>query len=71
MRDAERQEYAEMIHSVQTKNHQGGISEKKNSPESLTRLHSTGEIGDSYWCLLKYAQKLNPLQQFYFSSDHR
>ena len=62
LRDAEGHEYAEMVHSVQTKNHQGGISEKKNSPESLTRLHSTGEIGDSYWCLLKYAQKLNPLQ---------
>ena len=29
MRDAEGHEYAEMVHSVQTKNHQGGISEKK------------------------------------------
>ena len=62
MRDAEGQEYAEMVHSVQTKNHQGGISEK-TSHESLTRLYSTGEIGDSYWCLPKYVQKLNPQQQ--------
>ena len=54
-----------MVHSVQTKNHQGGISEK-NSHESLTRLYSTGEIGDSYWCLLKYVQKLNPLQTAFF-----
>ena len=61
-----RQEYAEMVHSVQTKNHQGGISEKKNSYESLTRLYSTGEIGDSYWCLLKYVQKLNLLQPAFF-----
>ena len=65
MRDAEGQEYAEMVHSVQTKNHQGGISEK-NSHESLTRLYSTGEIGDSYWCLSKYVQKLNPQQQAFF-----
>ena len=54
-----------MVHSVQTKNHQGGISEK-NSHESLTRLYSTGEIGDSYWCLLKYVQKLNLLQPAFF-----
>ena len=54
-----------MVHSVQTKNHQGGISEK-NSHESLTRLYSTGAIGDSYWCLLKYVQRLNPLQPAFF-----
>ena len=65
MRDAEGHEYAEMVHSVQTKNHQGGISEK-NSHKSLTRMYSTGEIGDSYWCLLKYVQKLNPLQPAFF-----
>ena len=65
MRDAEGQEYAEMVHSVQTKNHQGGISEK-NSHESFTRLYSTGEIGDSYWCLLKYVQKLNLVQPAFF-----
>ena len=35
MSDAEGQEYAEMVHSVRTKNHQGGILEK-NSHESLT-----------------------------------
>ena len=37
MRDAEGKEYAEMVHSVQTKNHQGLISEKqKNSHENLS-----------------------------------
>ena len=35
MRDAEGQEYAEMVHSVQTKNHQGGISEKKTATKAL------------------------------------
>ena len=52
-------QYAEMVHSVQKKNHLGGILEE-NSHESLTRLYSTGEIGDSYRCLSKYVQKLNP-----------
>ena len=54
-----------MVHSVHTKNHQGGIAEK-SSHESLTRLYSTGEIGDSYWCLSKYVQKLNPQQPAFF-----
>lgn len=65
MKDAEGQNYAEMVHNVQTKNHQGGISEK-NSHESLTRLYSTEEIGDSYWCLCTYVQKLNPQQAAFF-----
>lgn len=63
--DADGQNYAEMTHDVQTKNHQGGISEK-TSHEKQTRLYSTGNIGDSYWCLQKYVQKLNTNQQAFF-----
>ncbi|KAK3732454.1 hypothetical protein QZH41_004290 [Actinostola sp. cb2023] len=63
--DADGQNYAEMTNDVQTKNHQGGISEK-TSHEKQIRLYSTGNIGDSYWCLQKYVQKLNTNQQAFF-----
>ena len=63
--DADGHNYAKMTHDVQTKNHQGGISEK-NSHERETRLYSTGELGDSYWCLQKYVHKLNPNQPAFF-----
>ena len=34
LKDAEGHEYAEMVHSVQTKNHQGGVSEKKTATKA-------------------------------------
>ena len=58
-------EYAEMTHNVQTKNHQGGVNEK-SSTENLTRLYSTGVMGDSFWSLSKYISKLNPKQTAFF-----
>ena len=63
--DAEGQEYAIMTHDEQTKNHQGGISGKPTH-EKDTRLYSTNQVGDSYWCLKKYVNKLNPCQQAFF-----
>ncbi|XP_031575437.1 uncharacterized protein LOC116309046 [Actinia tenebrosa] len=63
--DGEGKEYATMTHEEQTKNHQGGFCDKQ-SYENETRLYSTGETGDSLWCLKYYLSKLNPKQQTFF-----
>lgn len=63
--DAEGKEYATMTHEEQTKNHQGGFGDKQ-SYENETKLYSTGEVGDSLWCLKKYISKLNPKQPAFF-----
>ena len=63
--DADGKEYATTTHKEQTKNHQGGFRDKQ-SYESETKLYSTGEVGDSLWCLKKYISKLNPRQQAFF-----
>ena len=54
-----------MSHEEATKNHQGGISDKPSN-EKQTRLYSTGQFGDSFWCLKKYISLLNPKQEAFF-----
>ncbi|KAK3716904.1 hypothetical protein QZH41_002267 [Actinostola sp. cb2023] len=65
LKDSEGQSFAIMTHDEQSKNHQGGMKDKP-SHEKQTRLYSTGVVGDSYWCLQQYINKLNPDQQAFF-----
>jgi len=64
-KDAEGNDYIVMTHDELTKNHQGGFCEK-SSEESQTRLYSTGQDGDAFWCLTLYIKKLNPQQEAFF-----
>ena len=62
---ADGREFACMSHEEVTKNHQGGIADKP-SFKKQTRLYSTGEVGDSFWCFRKYLSHLNPIQEAFF-----
>ena len=64
---ADSRQFATMSHEEATKNHQGGISDKPSN-EKQTRLYSTGQFGDSFWCLKKYISLLNPKQEAFFQN---
>ncbi|KXJ09401.1 hypothetical protein AC249_AIPGENE23120 [Exaiptasia diaphana] len=65
-KDGNGREYICMTHEESSKNHQGGIATKKSN-EKFTRLYSTDEQGDSFWCFKKYyLSKLNPNQTSFF-----
>ncbi|XP_031573720.1 uncharacterized protein LOC116307592 [Actinia tenebrosa] len=64
-RDSDGKAFIQMSHEEQSKNHQGGFNDKI-STERETRLYSTDEDGDAFYCIELYLSKLNPLQEAFF-----